>query len=78
MRNRSVGLRLCTMIRVRYIDVESGELIAHPEFYQRAAAMGGAFTIGGTDNAMLIRIASLITDYTENNYHSAVGGPTGG
>ncbi len=58
-------------------DAETGKLIARPEFYQRAAAIGGAYTMGGTDNNMLIRINSVFRDYLENNYVEAVGGPTG-
>jgi hypothetical protein len=39
--------------------------------------MGGAFSIGGADNAMLYRIAEIINDYVVRNYENAVGGPTG-
>jgi hypothetical protein len=66
------------VMRVKFIDEATGQEIAHPEFYQRAAAMGGAYSMGGTDNNMLIRIASLVSDYTVNNHPKAVGGPTGG
>ena len=56
---------------------ESGDTIAYPEFYQRAAAMGGAYTVGVTDNLMLVRIANLLVEYLKSNYETAVGGPTG-
>ena len=46
-------------------------------FYARAAAMGGAWTFGTTDNLMLTRIAERLTDYIAANYDAAVGGPTG-
>lgn len=65
------------VIRVTYTDEATGKTVATPVFYQHANAMGGAFSFGGTDNAMLSRIANLITDYTRNNYAQAVGGPTG-
>jgi hypothetical protein len=39
--------------------------------------MGGAWTFGSTDNAMLVRIANRLTDYLAANYASPVGGPTG-
>lgn len=65
------------VMKVKFIDQETGAIIAYPEFYQRAAAMGGAYTLGGTDNNMLIRIANLASDYTVSNYAQAVGGPTG-
>ncbi len=62
---------------VRMSDKATGELIAEPEFFQRAAAMGGAYSFGGTDNAMLVRIGSVVEEYLRRNYDSAVGGPTG-
>ena len=65
------------IIKVRFIDKASGDVIAEPEFYQRAAAMGGAYSFGATDNNMLVRIAELVSDYIEKNYAEAVGGPTG-
>jgi hypothetical protein len=65
------------IMRVTYRDKDSGAVIARPEFYQRAAAMGGAWSFGATDNNMLVRIAILVSDYTEKNYAEAVGGPTG-
>lgn len=65
------------VVHVIYRDKESGEIVASPEFYQHANAFGGAWTVGGTDNAMLDRMASLITEYTVTNYDKAVGGPTG-
>jgi hypothetical protein len=65
------------VMRVRYTDAASGRVVAEPEFYQRAFAMGGAYSFGGTDRNMLTRMTTLITEYTQNNYRIAVGGPTG-
>lgn len=62
---------------VTLTDKASGQVIAEPEFYQRAAAMGGAYSFGGTDNAMLVRISSVVDEYLRRNYEQAVGGPTG-
>ena len=64
-------------MRVRFSDKATGAVVAEPEFYQRAAAMGGAYTFGGSDNAMLVRIASVIEEYARRNHAQAVGGPTG-
>lgn len=64
-------------MKVKYIDKASGRLISEPEFFQRAAAWSGAFTVGGQDNAMLARIVTLVADYTSRNYDTAVGGPSG-
>jgi hypothetical protein len=65
------------VMRVIYTDAETKQVIASPVFYQHANAMGGAWTFGGTDNAMLSRIATLITTFTTSNYEVAVGGTTG-
>jgi hypothetical protein len=65
------------LMRVRMIDAATGDVIADPEFYQHAAAMSGAWSMGGADNAMLARVTSLIVDYLNANQSNAVGGPTG-
>jgi hypothetical protein len=65
------------IMKVKYIDKAFGKLLAEPEFFQRAAAWSGAFTVGGQDNAMLARIVTLVADYTSRNYQEAVGGPSG-
>lgn len=65
------------IMRVRYVDVATGKLVAEPEFYQHAAAMGGAWSVGATDQDMLKRIAELVSEYTARNYSKAIGGPTG-
>lgn len=65
------------VMRVRYTDAASGKIIAEPVFYQRAAALGAAYSFGATDRNMLTRITTLIVDYTSGNYQQAVGGPTG-
>ena len=52
-------------------------MIASPLFFARAAAIGGRWTFGVTDNLMLVRIADRFTDYLAANYATAVGGPTG-
>ena len=62
---------------VRFTDKASGRVIAEPEFFQRAAAMSGAYSFGGNDNAMLIRITSVVEQYLLRNHQRAVGGPTG-
>lgn len=65
------------LMRVRLVDAQTGHVIADPEFYQRAAAYGGAWSVGGTDNGMLARIATVAQQYLQRNYAQAVGGPTG-
>lgn len=62
------------LMHVRFSDKESGSLIATAEFYSKSSAMAGAYSFGGNDNAMLIRIAKVFSAYVVNNYHSAVGG----
>ena len=65
------------MVKVRITELDSGKLIGEPEFYRRAAAMAGAWTVGGHDNAMLGKVVGLIADYLNANYEVAAGGPTG-
>ena len=65
------------LLTAKVVEKESGKEIAVPMFYARAAAMGGAWTFGTTDNLMLTRIAERLTDYIAANYDAAVGGPTG-
>jgi hypothetical protein len=65
------------ILKVTITEKETGKVIATPIFYAKAAAMGGAWTFGATDNIMLVRIANRLTDYLAANYASAVGGPTG-
>ena len=56
------------LLRTRYRDGSTNEIVASPVFYQRAAAMSGAWTIGGQDNAMLDRVVNLACDYARQNY----------
>lgn len=65
------------LVTVKLSDAATGEVIAEPEFYQHANAMGAAWSYGATDKAMLIRTTDMITDYVKANYAAAVGGPTG-
>ncbi|HEX7112239.1 MAG TPA: hypothetical protein VF216_07335 [Mizugakiibacter sp.] len=65
------------VMKLRLVDAATGKVVAEPEFFQRASAMGGAFAVGGTDYGMLVRISTVCQQYLERNYAAAVGGPTG-
>ena len=65
------------ILHVKITEKETGKVIATPVFFSRAEAWGGTFTIGSTDNLMLVRIAGRLTDYLVANYTVAAGGPTG-
>ena len=65
------------VMRVRLVDKATTKLVAEPEFFQRASAMGGTFAVGGTDYGMLVRISTVSAQYLRRNYATAVGGPTG-
>lgn len=56
------------LLRTQYLDGATGTVVASPTFYARASAMGGAWTIGGTDNAMLQRIVDQACAYAKQNY----------
>jgi len=57
-------------IKVKVVITEqpSGKVVAEPEFYRRANAMAGAWTMGAHDNAMLEKIAALVASYLNANY----------
>lgn len=55
-----------------------GNVIASPQFFQRANAMAAGWTFGVHDNLMLTRVANLSTGYIKANYATPVGGRTGG
>lgn len=65
------------LVTVKMTDAASGEVIAEPEFYQHANAWGAAYSFGGTDKAMNIRISEMIATYLSDNRDQAVGGRTG-
>jgi hypothetical protein len=65
------------VIKVKLTEQPSGRVIGEPEFFQRANAWSGAYTVGAQDNDMLRRIASIIGGYLGANYETAAGGPTG-
>lgn len=65
------------VMRMRLVDVATGATIAEPEFYQHANALGGAYSVGATDQDMLIRVAKVAREYLARNYREATGGPTG-
>lgn len=65
------------LMKVKITEESSGKVIAEPEFYRRANAMVGAWTMGAHDNAMLQKIAGLLANYMTANYTEAVGGDTG-
>jgi hypothetical protein len=65
------------LMKMKLVDAQTGRVIADPEFYQRARAMGGAWTFSGTDHGMLARIATVARQYLQRNDAQAVGGPTG-
>jgi len=64
-------------MHVRFVEEPGDVVIAEPEFFQRAAAMSGAWTVGAQDNDMLRRITTLVVDYLNANYDRPIGGRTG-
>lgn len=64
------------LMRITIRD-NTGKEIASPEFFQRADAWVGGWTLGVHDNLMLTRIGELAGNYLLANYERAQGGPTG-
>lgn len=56
------------MVKVKLVDATSGRVVAEPDFYQHANALGAAWSFGATDKTMLIRIASMLRGYLQQNY----------
>jgi hypothetical protein len=52
----------------RLTDAQTGEVIGEPAFFQRANAIGAAWTFGATDKTMLIRLTSMLRAYLQTNY----------
>lgn len=65
------------LMSLQLVDKATGKVIAEPEFYQHANAFGGAWSIGATDNNMLVRVVDIMQRYLTENYQEAVGGSTG-
>lgn len=61
------------LVSVKLLDGETGAVVADPDFYQHANAMGAAWSFGATDKTMLIRISNMITEYLRANYDAPVG-----
>lgn len=55
------------LMKVRFVDTDTKAVLAEPVFYARAAAIGGAVTIGYTDGAMVDRVAAKACDYAKSN-----------
>ena len=55
------------LMKVKFLDKESGNVLAFPEFYSKSNAWAGAFSVGGNDNAMLHRVASEVAAYVSAN-----------
>lgn len=70
----AAGGSSAVLMHVTLTDKDSGKIIAKPQFFQRAAAYGGAWSFGGSDNAMLVRISSLVQQYLRDNKDQPVGG----
>ena len=63
------------IMEAEFVEEETGEKINSAQFYQHAAAVGGTYSMGATDNMMLHRIVMKLQEYMLNNYSEAVGGP---
>ncbi len=60
-------------LSVTFTDLSQDKIIASPTFYQRSAAMAGAWSIGHHDNTMLTRIGDLASEYILLHLTEATG-----
>ena len=56
------------LLKVRFVDSASNDVLAEPVFYAKGSAWNGAWTFGATDNAMLTRIVDDACRYARSNY----------
>jgi hypothetical protein len=56
-------------IQVRLIDGETDSLVAEKELFGAPSAMGGAWSVGGTDKALPSRMGVFLGDYILSNVH---------
>ncbi|WP_341894770.1 hypothetical protein [Ferrovibrio terrae] len=56
------------LLKVKYTDLSTQQVVAEPIFYAKAAAMGGAWTFGATDGLMLTRVVENACDYGRKYY----------
>lgn len=56
------------LLRVRYTDAGSRDIVASPVFYSKANAQAGTWTFGAADNNMLNRVVTLACSYARSNY----------
>lgn len=59
-------------VTVKLTDAQTGAVVGEPGFYQKANALGAAWTFGTTDKTMLIRISSMLRAYLQQNYEKTV------
>jgi len=62
-------------VEIDFIDKSNGAVVARPTLFTRANAMGGAY--GAQEDAMLVRIAEMMSNYVSTNYSTPIGGATG-
>ena len=55
------------LMEVSFVDKETGDVIAAPQFYRVANAWGGGMSMGGADNMMLSQVVQDIVIYTTSN-----------
>jgi hypothetical protein len=65
--------RSSVILKVRFVDVATGAVVAEPEFYLEAEPANG-FSASARDYKMLENIAAAVAEYTKANYTEAVGG----
>jgi hypothetical protein len=55
------------LLRMRYTNAATGEVVADPTPYAKASAWGGAFSFAASDNKMLMRLVNDACSYGRSN-----------
>lgn len=62
------------LVTLRLVDKASGEVVAEPQFMQRANPILAGYSLGAADKLMLARIADMAAKYLDDNFDAPVGG----
>ena len=69
----SFGGNSWALLRLRLTDKETGQVVAEPQFYQRAFAMAAGYSLGAADKLMLARLADMSASYLKTNFDAPTG-----
>ena len=61
------------LVKLHLIDKATGEVVAEPQFLQRANSIAAGYSLGAADKLMLARLADMVASYLKTNFDAPVG-----